>query len=363
MVHKRKKKTKRFGPAAKKGAGSRKRKRDEERAAKVPAEELHQDVEETKAGIEKAKEENEEAKAARLAAQVRGELVEPGPEKLVVHEDPYLLADAAYIQKDTRWRNKQRVLVFTSRSITATMRHFCEDIRRLLPHHKRENKWEKKAQLRDINEACELQSCNNAIFFDSRRKSDLYMWLARVPLGPTFKFQVMNVHTTTEVRLAGNCLHGSRPILHFDNAFQQQPHLRMLRTMLIQMFGTPRNHPKSKPFHDHIMNFYYLDKKIWFRHYQISPETAEAANDPEKQELTEIGPRFVLEPIRLFSGSFCGQPLYVNNNYSSPSALRKEAKRAKGSEYAARVKRKAERYKFMKEVRAPQEDPADDFIG
>ena len=73
-----------------------------------------------------------------------------------------------YIQKDTRWRNKQRALVFCSRGVTARpschmlrtplltppaifthhltatqlhqrfarFRHLCDDIRKMLPHHK-----------------------------------------------------------------------------------------------------------------------------------------------------------------------------------------------------------------------------------
>ena len=33
--------------------------------------------------------------------------------------------------------------------------------------------------------------------------------------------------------------------------------------VLYQVFGTPRNHPKSKPFHDHIMCFYWLLSSTW----------------------------------------------------------------------------------------------------
>lgn len=96
-----------------------------------------------------------------------------------------------------------------------------------------------------------------------------------------------------------------------------------------------------------------------FRHYQISPETPEDANKPEKQAkallkhcqslakdcrflqgaaavccnftsatkvLTEIGPRFVLDPIRIFGGSFsgqtlCAQSLTVYRVSESPSSV------------------------------------------
>ena len=137
--------------------------------------------------------------------------------------------------------------------------------------------------------------------------------------------------------------------------------------VVCQVFGTPRNHPKSKPFHDHIMCFYWLlgstwitfaaslrellrtsrlDKKIWLRpeasrkpslpkiqhsgsgttksrrkrqrittSLRSRPQTLWALAGPgpptriSLQVLTEIGPRFVLDPIRILGGSFNGQTL------------------------------------------------------
>jgi ribosome biogenesis protein BRX1 len=43
----------------------------------------------------------------------------------------------------------------------------------------------------------------------------------------------------------------------------------LMKELLIQTFSTPKNHPKSKPFSDHILSFYILDEKIWFRNYQV----------------------------------------------------------------------------------------------
>lgn len=274
-------------------------------------------------------------------------------------DDPYLLADAQYIQKDTRWRNKQRTLVFCSRGVTSRFRHLCDDVRKLLPHHKTEPKFEKSSKLQEINEVCELKSCNNVLFFESRKREDLYMWMARVPSGPTLKFQVLNIHTTEEVRLAGNCLIGSRPILYFDKAFSEISFLKLTKALITQAFGTPRNHPKSKPFHDHVMSFYWLDNKIWFRHYQISPETLQGADDPEKQMLTEIGPRFVLDPVRFLSGSFGGPTLYANAFYMSPTALRIQAKKLLKNPYTRRLKMKAER-KDREKAAEFEEDPLDE---
>jgi len=272
-----------------------------------------------------------------------------------------LLADAAYIQKDTRWRNKQRTLVFSSRGVTSRFRHLCEDVRKMLPHHKTEQKFEKSSKLHEINEICELKSCNNVIFFESRKQEDLYMWLGRVPSGPTMKFQVLNIHTTSEVRLAGNCLLGSRPILYFDKHFSDISFLKLMKNLITQAFGTPRNHPKSKPFHDHIMCWYWLDKKIWFRHYQISPDTVGDEDAPEKQSLTEIGPRFVLDPIRVLGGSFSGQTLYANAHYMSPTALRVQAKKLLKSPYVKKKTDKAERKQRIEDNEI-SDDPLDEVF-
>ena len=80
-----------------------------------------------------------------------------------------------------------------------------------------------------------------------------------------------------------------------------------------QVFGTPKMHPKSQPFIDHVMTFSWLDQRIWFRNYQIVEETG---------ALAEIGPRFVLNPVKVFSGSFQGEKLWENPHFVSPTSVR-----------------------------------------
>lgn len=45
----------------------------------------------------------------------------------------------------------------------------------------------------------------------------------------------------------------------------------------------------------------------------------------ETHKLVEVGPRFVLTPIRIFSGSFGGPTLYQNPEYVSPNLVRPAA--------------------------------------
>ena len=54
-----------------------------------------------------------------------------------------------------------------------------------------------------------------------------------------FRFLVQNVHTMDELRLTGNHLKSSRPLLTFNKAFDEQPHLALLKEMLkqVRVFG------------------------------------------------------------------------------------------------------------------------------
>ncbi|KNC48724.1 brix domain-containing protein 2 [Thecamonas trahens ATCC 50062] len=219
-----------------------------------------------------------------------------------------------------KYRNKQRTLVFGTRGLTTRFRHLLNDLRLLLPHSKKEVKMDAKDKLYIINEIAELKACNSCIFFEARKGQDLYLWISRIPHGPSVKFHVLNIHTLDELKLTGNALRGSRPVLSFDAAFDELPALKLLKEIFIQVFGTPNRHPKSKPFVDHVLNFAYIDGKIWFRNYQMFDEQKTARDADLK--LVEIGPRMVLNIVRIFDGSFCGATLYENPNYVSPNLAR-----------------------------------------
>lgn len=152
-----------------------------------------------------------------------------------------------------------------------------------------------KDYLSAINEIAEMKSCTTCLFFEVRKRKDLYLWMSKTPLGPSVKFYVLNgmrnvvfqhsitsrvslssivvlsiaVHTMDELRLTGNCLKGSRPMLSFDGGFDTAPHLQLLKELFVQVFNVPRGHPKSQPFFDHVLSFSVLDGKIWVRHYQV----------------------------------------------------------------------------------------------
>ena len=82
-------------------------------------------------------------------------------------------------QPRVAYQNKQRCLVVCSRGASARHRHLLEDLRRLMPHHKADSKMDSKSDPRQLNEVCELKSCNGCLYLEARKRTDLYLWLAR----------------------------------------------------------------------------------------------------------------------------------------------------------------------------------------
>ena len=85
-----------------------------------------------------------------------------------------------------------------------------------------------------------------------------------------------------------------------------------------------------------MLNFSVLDNRIWFRHYQIVDAASEARDKDAKPQLVEIGPRFVMNIVRVFDGGFSGRTLYENPRFRSPNTLRREENEARGDRYKRR---------------------------
>ena len=287
-------------------------------------------------------------------------------------------------QSDGRYHNKQRCLILSSRGVTSRFRHFLEDLRTLIPHHKKDSKLD--ASKSDdggiggaVNDIAQIRGCNSVLFLECRKRQDAYLWISRTNnnhqnnagSGPSAKFLVENIHTMDELRLTGNCMKGSRPVLSFDTSFDQRKELQLLKCLFTDVFGTPRGHPKSKPFVDRVMGFYYADGKIWVRNYQIleeHPSNAKEAHEQQKQHgsqmktsLVEIGPRFVLNPIRIFRGSFGGQTLYQNAQFVSPNAVRALENQNRGNHYQMRKSAQKKRKMRDEGIVMPEDPLADVF--
>ncbi|KAL8992243.1 MAG: hypothetical protein Q9188_007634, partial [Gyalolechia gomerana] len=262
-------------------------------------------------------------------------------------------------------KNRQRVLILSSRGITYRHRHLLNDLYALLPHSRKDAKLDTKTKLYQLNELADLYNCNNVLFFEARKGKDLYIWMSKAPNGPTLKCHLQNLHTTSELHFPGNCLRGSRPILSFDATFTSSPHLTLIKELLTHIFGVPKGARKTKPFVDHIMGFTIADGKIWIRCFEIretiiskaESRTQPAENDAEKKEmirtagekgdtkisLIEIGPRFILTPIVVLESSFGGPVIYENKEFVSPNQIRSELRLSKAGRYNQRSEQRIER--------------------
>ena len=195
------------------------------------------------------------------------------------------------------WKNRQRTLILCSRGIAGPFRHLVEDLTNLLPNTKKEQRVDRKNVKDIVDDLCHELSCNNFLFFEQHKQKDLFMWMSKSPSGPSIKFLVTNIHSQNDPKLTGNCLKYSRPLLSFDKGFEQSPHTKLIKEVIHQIFNTPKNHPKSKPFIDHVLSFNMHENKIWFRAYQIMNQYEEKfteKDDIEKLLLIEIGPRMTL---------------------------------------------------------------------
>lgn len=231
-----------------------------------------------------------------------------------------MVGDVSFRRSTTEKKptNNQKCLLVGSRSVSTKCRHLLTDLAGLLPHARTHAKIDIKKEGGDeLMELCNLHRCNTFCFLEARKRETAFLWFGQIPNGPSIKVQLFNVHTASELRMAGNCLKYSRPLLHFDKEFDVIPHLRILKALLTDVFNTPNYHPKSKPFIDHMLCFFYLDGKIWFRNYQILPDSQPT------MDVMEIGPRFVMDPVVVLNGNLQGSVLWRNDDAVAPSEQRK----------------------------------------
>ena len=226
-------------------------------------------------------------------------------------------------QSDKKNTNKQKCLLVGSRSMSTKARHLLVDLAGLMPHARPHAKIDAKQDAGDtLTELAGLHRCNTTFFIEGRKRETAFVWIGQSPNGPSAKLQLFNVHTSSELRMAGNCLKFSRPLLHFDAEFDSIPHLRIVKALFTDIFNTPQYHPRSKPFVDHMVCLFYLDGKIWFRHYQMLTEQ-EAQTATGGIDVMEIGPRFVMDPVVVLNGNMQGSVLWKSGSAVAPTEIRK----------------------------------------
>jgi ribosome biogenesis protein BRX1 len=66
-------------------------------------------------------------------------------------------------------------------------RHLQNDLALLLPHGRKDAKFDSKSKLSFLNELAEMYNTNNVLFFEARKGKDLYLWMSKVPNGPSIR--------------------------------------------------------------------------------------------------------------------------------------------------------------------------------
>ena len=96
------------------------------------------------------------------------------------------------------------------------------DFRSMMAHGKADTKMDKKNdRVRDnllqrfsidplfqglIREMAEMKNCSKVLYFEGRKKKDLFLTVADVEEGPTIRFNVEGLNTMGELKFSGNCL-------------------------------------------------------------------------------------------------------------------------------------------------------------
>ena len=188
------------------------------------------------------------------------------------------------------------------------------DLLRLMPHGKSGAKLNVEDGLGSVVRLCEDADCAMALLLDARDAKRLYLWTAGCPDGPSAMFRVLNVHTVAELKFDVRRAAGVRSLLCFDKGFEASADRRVLKQLLASAFGVPRatgararesdGNKSAVKRVQHTLNFALLDDRIWLRVYRIG-RSVDGALD-----VAEIGPRLVLEPVRIIASGFGGAILH-----------------------------------------------------
>lgn len=205
-------------------------------------------------------------------------------------------------------------LVLGTRGLRARHRHLLRDLLRLMPHGKVGSKLSVDDDgLEGVVPLCEDANCDRALLLDARDSRRLYMWVAGCPDGPSAMFRVLNVHTVAELKFDVRSSAGARSLLCFDHGFEECAERRVLKALITQTFGVPRGTRSARGGAlvervRHTLSFSWLDGRVWLRVYRMG------IGLNGENDLVEIGPRLVLQPVRVIASGFSGAILSTHEH-------------------------------------------------
>lgn len=254
---------------------------------------------------------------------------------------------------------RHKVMMITCKGTTGMFSKLKTDLERLIPHTKKESKFTTALPVSALMEVIRLRTCDHALYWEMRQRTELILWATSYPDGPTVKFQVANLSTSDRMRYQGNFHRFTRPILSFSHEFDQleKYELRIIKELMKRIFATPHLHHKSVPFVDHVIAFRVREDgiSIDFRVYAIQQNT-NIKQGADQYSLVETGPSFVLIPFQILSSVMCGDILWRNNNYVGPG---ERAKQQRAKDFKHQQKRIREKEIYNQRDKSLPVDPID----
>ncbi|CAL6025003.1 Ribosome_biogenesis protein Brix [Hexamita inflata] len=249
-----------------------------------------------------------------------------------------------------------RVLSIYNKHILADHLALKRDYEKLCPHTKLEFKFDESEPLSHLQVLAHKRGCDTIIYWETRRRKDLFLYLSVMPSGPTMKFHVMNIKTSKSMRFEGNFAQRTRPLLNFSAEFDSTPEMSIAKELLKRTFSTPNMHFKMAPFLDHLFQFAVLKENMQFEFHAYGFDF----NDKVKENdvnVKEAGPYFIMTPVSIQAGCFAGEIIWENEKY-----LNSKQMRAASREKNEATKRHMKKLKKWEKGRTEREEGVRDEI-
>ncbi|AFM97646.1 60S ribosomal subunit biogenesis RNA-binding protein [Encephalitozoon hellem ATCC 50504] len=192
-------------------------------------------------------------------------------------------------------------VILSTRGASVKIRHLMRDISKLVKVEE-EQKWDMGKDYKELRSLMELNECDSMLFFRSTKRSD-DLWIG-IHNGMSAVFRIYSLFTVKDCNFPVNSFKDCGYVLMFSKEFEEIEHLGHVKSVIEHVF-------RSNETKDKALCFFYLDGVIWVRCYKIG------------KKLEEIGPRLVLEVLKVFEKCFEGNILYKaeENGHSVEKSL------------------------------------------
>ena len=179
-----------------------------------------------------------------------------------------------------------KVLVSTSREASQKLMEFAKEIRLCIPNSVRMNRG--SVPISQIMDAARRDKFTDVVVVSESKGVPDTLTISHLPLGPTVMFTIHNLVTRHEIQ-GTKPMSEMAPHLIFENF--TTPLGKRISNVLKYLFPVP------KPDATRVLTFDNNSDYISFRHHTFTKKGENVTS------LTEVGPRFELQPFRVLLGT------------------------------------------------------------